>query len=315
MENKSKLLQFINEQKIFILIFLFGLFMTFRSPFFFSYFNIVNIFSAMSIDGVIVIGMAFLIILGEIDLSVGSVMAFSGVLAVILQRYGVAVGIISGILGGTIVGLINGLLVTKLRLSSIPVTLGMMVMVNGIVFALTKSQTVKGTNPDFMKIAQPLFANIPGYVIIFLALLIIFQLILRKTILGRNIYAVGGNFTASRFFGIKVNNIRIFGFVLTGFMAGVAGIFVAAKINVASGRIGANTAIIVITSVLLGGVSLAGGEGSVVKAFQGIFLIALLNNSLVLLQISPFIQDMIRGAILIIILIIDALRVERVKYA
>ncbi len=315
MENKSKFLQILNDQKIFVLIFLFGLFMAFRSPFFFTYYNIVNIFGAMSIDGVIVIGMAFLIILGEIDLSVGSVMAFSGVLAVILQRYGIAVGVIGGILGGSIVGLMNGLLVTKLRLSSIPVTLGMMVMVNGIVFALTKSQTVKGVNPDFMKIAQPLFAGIPGYAVIFILLLIIFQIILRRTILGRNIYAVGGNITASRFFGIKVNNIRIFGFVLTGFMAGVAGIFVAAKINVASGRLGVNTAVIVITAVLLGGVSLAGGEGSVIKAFQGIFLIALLNNSLVLLQISPFIQDMIRGAILIIILIVDAVRVERAKYA
>ena len=315
MENKNKLLQIVNEQKIFILIVLFGMFMAFRSPFFFTYYNIVNIFSAMSINGVIVIGMAYLIILGEIDLSVGAIMAFSGVLAVLLQEYGVAIGVIAGILGGAIVGLVNGLLVTKLKLSSIPVTLGMMVMVNGIVFALTKSQSVKGTNVDFMKIAQPLFANIPGYVIIFIALLIIFQIILRKTVLGRNVYAVGGNITASRFFGIKVDNVRIFGFVLAGVMAGIAGILVTAKINVASGRIGANTAVIIITAVLLGGVSLAGGEGSVLKAFQGIFLIALLNNSLVLLQISPFIQDMIRGSILIIILIIDAVKVEREKYA
>ncbi|MFB3926274.1 MAG: ABC transporter permease [Syntrophales bacterium] len=314
MANK-KILGILNDQKVFILIIAFGLFMSLKSPFFFQYYNIVNIFSAMAIDGVIVIGMAYLIILGEIDLSVGSVMAFSGVLAIRLQQYGIVVGVLAGILAGLTIGLINGLLVTRLKLASMPVTLGMMVMVNGIVYALTKSETVKGTNPEFVKLSEPIFAGIPGYVLVFIFFLIVFQLILRRTVLGRNIYAVGGNIAASRFFGIKVNRVRTFGFMLTGFMAGVAGILIAAKLNVASGRIGINTPVSAIIAVLLGGVSLAGGEGSVWMAFYGIFLVALLNNSLVLLQISPFVQDMIRGFILIAILIIDAVKMEKAKYA
>lgn len=313
MENK-KLLKVLSDQKILILIFFIGLVLSIRSQYFLTYYNIVNIFSYMSIEGVIVIGMAFLIIVGEIDLSVGSVMAFSGILAIITQKYGVAAGVSVGLIGGVVIGLINGLLVTKLKLSSIPVTLGMMVMLNGVVFALTKSRSVKGTNPDFTRIAEPLFFNITGSILVFIILIVIFQIILKKSIFGRNVYAVGGNATASKIFGININRVRLLCFVITGFMAGLAGVLLAAKINVASGRIGVNTPLLVITSVLLGGVSLAGGEGSVVKAFQGILLIGILNNAMVLLQITPYIQDMTKGFILILILIIDGINTRRAMY-
>jgi ribose transport system permease protein len=313
MENR-KVLSFLSEQKILIVIFVIGIVLSIQSRYFLTYYNIVNIFSFMSIEGVIVIGMTFLIILGEIDLSVGSVMAFSCVLAIISQKYGIAAGIIIGIAGGAVIGLINGLLVTQLNLSSIPVTLGMMIMVNGVVFALTKGLSVKGVNPDFLKIAEPVVFNIAGSIIIFLVLIIVFQIVLRRTIFGRNVYAIGGNETASRFFGIKVNRIKVICFVITGCMAGIAGVLLAAKINVASGRLGVNTALLVITAVLLGGVSLSGGEGSVLKAFEGILLVGILNNAMVLLQLSVFIQEMVRGFILILILVIDGIHIRRTQF-
>lgn len=314
MGNKKRILQIVSDQKILLLILAIGIFLSIKSDYFLSFFNIVNIFSFIAIEGIIVIGMAFLIILKEIDLSVGAVMAFSGILSILFQKYGVVPGILAGLVGGGIIGLANGLIVTKFRVASIPVTLGMMVMVNGFVFALTKNQTVKGTNPAFTKFAQTNLVNIPMYVLIFLGLVVIFQIILKRTTFGRNVYAVGGNVTASRFFGIKVDRIRVVCFAISGFLAGLAGVTLASKINVASGRIGVNTALLVITAVLLGGVSLAGGEGSIVKAFQGILLIGILSNAMVLLQISPFIQDMIRGGILITILIVDAVNTERAKY-
>ena len=313
MEN-NKILKIVIEQKILIVIAVIAVFLSFRSPYFLTYYNIVNIFSFISIEGVIVIGMTFLMILGEIDLSVGAVMAFSTILAVLFQPYGLLAGVVAGIAGGALIGFVNGTLVTKLRLSSIPVTLGMMVMVNGIVFALTKSQSVKGANPDFLKIAQPLFLNISGSIIILLVLVIIFEIILKRTIFGRNVYAVGGNITASKFFGIHVDKIKIICFIITGTLAGLAGVLLAAKINVASGRFGVSTALLVITAVLLGGVSLSGGEGSVLKAFQGILLIGILNNAMVLLQLSSFIQDMVKGGVLILILVIDAVNIERAKF-
>ena len=313
MEN-NKVLKIVIEQKILIVIIVIAVFLSFRSPYFLTYYNIVNIFSFISIEGVIVIGMTFLMILGEIDLSVGAVMAFSTILAVLFQPYGLLTGVVAGIAGGAIIGFVNGTLVTRLRLSSIPVTLGMMVLVNGIVFALTKSQSVKGTNPEFLKIAQPLFFNISGSIIILLVLVIVFEIILKRTIFGRNVYAVGGNITASKFFGIHVDKIKTICFLITGTLAGLAGVLLAAKINVASGRFGVSTALLVITAVLLGGVSLSGGEGSVLKAFQGILLIGILNNAMVLLQLSSFIQDTVKGGVLILILVIDAVNIERAKY-
>lgn len=314
MASSTRLKSLLADQKILVLILLIGVFLSLRSPYFLTYNNIVNIFSSTAIEGIIVIGMAFLIILGEIDLSVGSVMAFSGILAILFQRYGVAAGVIAGVAGAGLVGVVNGLIVVKFKIPSIAATLGMMVMVNGVVFALTRSQSVKGTNPGFLAIAQSNLFGIPSYVLIYIALVVVFHVILRRSFFGRNVYAVGGNATASRFFGIPVGAVRVSCFIITGVLAGVAGVVLASKINVASGRLGVNTGLLVITAVLLGGVSLSGGEGSVGRAFQGILLIGILSNAMVLLQISPFIQDMIRGAILIVILVVDAVNTERARY-
>lgn len=309
-----RITSFVSEQKIVILILAVAIALSLISPYFLRFKNLINVLSFVSVEGIIAIGMAFLVIVGEIDLSVGSVMALSGILAILFQRYGVAAGILAGLLGGTIVGLINGLIVTKLKIASIAATLGMMVMVSGVVFALTEAQSVKGSNPDFMLISQFKLLSIPGYVIIFVLLAIIFQILLKLTVFGRNVYAVGGNVIASRLFGIKVDRVRITCFVITGFLAGLAGVVLASKINVASGRIGINTALLVITAVLLGGISLAGGEGSVFKAVSGFLLIGILNNAMVLLQVSAFIQDMVRGLILIIIVILGGIYIERSKY-
>lgn len=303
-----------SEQKVLLAILVIGLVLSFSSPYFLTYYNLVDIFGFMSIQGVIVIGMAYLIILGELDLSVGSNMAFSTILAIVFQKYGVVAGVVAGLAGGTIVGIANGMLVTRLRLSSVATTLGMMVALNGVVFALTQSRSVKGTNPAFELIDQPVVFGVSGSIFIFVALVLAFQIILRRTYFGRSIYAVGGNSVASRLFGIRVNRVRVACFVITGFLSGVAGVLLAAKINVASGLLGVNTALLVITAVLLGGVSLSGGEGSVFKAFMGFLLIAILNNAMVLLNLSSYIQDVIRGAILILILVVDAVNIERAKY-
>ncbi|MCL4415214.1 MAG: ABC transporter permease [Actinobacteria bacterium] len=310
----NKVLDFLNEQKILIVIVLIVIVLTIKTTYFVSFSNIINILMFISIEGVIVIGMTYLIILKELDLSIGSTMALSGVLAIYLQKYGMFVGIISGLLLGVAVGFLNGILVTKLKLTSIAVTLATMVMLNGFVFALTNSATIKGTNKSFPLIANATVFKIPVPIIIFIVLVIIFEIILKRTFFGRNVYAVGGNITASKFFGIKVEMVRISAFVLTGFLAGLAGVLLASKLNIASGRIGLNTAILVITAVLLGGVSLSGGEGSVFKAFQGMLLIGILSNAMVILQTNNFIQDMVRGLILILILIVDAISINRAKY-
>ncbi len=310
----DKIKNFVIDQKIVLIIIAIGLYLSFRSRYFLTFQNITNIFLAMSYEGMIAIGMALLIILGEIDLSVGSIMAFGSVLAIIFQPFGVFPGLLAGIIGGLVFGLINGLFVTKLKLPSIAVTLGIMILLKGIVFALTKEHTLTGTNEAFAVLSQTKIMNIPLPVILFIALVIIFEIILQKTFFGRSIFAVGGNPTASRFFGIKVDKIRILCFVITGILSGFAGVMLAAKLNIASGNIGQYSNVLVITAVLLGGISMDGGEGSIVKAFQGIILLGIMNNAMVIMKISPFVQEIIRGLLLILIIIIDSANIQKKKY-
>jgi len=310
----EKFRNFIIEQKILLIILAIGIFLSVSSDYFLTFENITNIFQTISFEGMIVIGMALLIIIGEIDLSVGSIMAFGAALSIMFQSYGVFTGILAGIIGGIIIGLMNGLITTKLKLPSIAVTLGTMVFLNGIVFALTKEHTIKGTNENFVLISQTKLFQIPLPVIVFIILLIIFEIILQRSIFGRHIFAIGGNATASKFFGIKVDTVRILCFIITGFLAGLAGVMLAGKLNIASGRIGGSTAVFVITAVLLGGISMEGGEGSIFKAFQGILLLGIMNNAMVIMKISPFIQEMIRGLLLILIVVIDSINIQKKKY-
>jgi ribose transport system permease protein len=310
----SQLKSALNEQRIFLLILGLSVYLSLSSRYFLTFLNITNILLAISFEGMIAIGMALLIIVGEIDLSVGSLMAFGAVLSIMFQPYGVLVGMITGILGGVLFGFVNGLLVTKIRLPSIAATLGVMVLVKGVVFALTREHTALGTNKGFVLLSQTNVFGIPMPVIVFVCLLVIFELILQKSLLGRRIFAVGGNATASRFFGIKTDRTKIFCFVATGFLAGLAGVMLASKLNIASGNIGQYSNVLVITAVLLGGISMDGGEGSIFKAFQGILLLGIINNAMVIMRISPFVQEIIQGALLIFIVVIDSISIARKRY-
>lgn len=307
--------EFVLEHRMLFIVIAVGIVLSLLSRHFLSVENIVSILKNMSVEGSMVIGMALVIFLGEIDLSVGSVMALSTTLSVLFQNYGVVIGVFAGLLGGVIAGLVNGVLITKLKLPSIAVTLGTMILINGGVFALTGEHTIAGTNSNFLLISQTKIFDIPLPIIIFVVLVGVFEVIIQKSLFGRNVFAVGGNATASRLFGIKVERVRISCFALSGFLSGVAGVLLAGKINTASGNLGGSgTLILVITAVLLGGISLRGGEGSITRAVEGILLLMILNNGMVLMRISSFVQDVIRGGLLILVLSIEAVNVRRKKY-
>jgi ribose transport system permease protein len=306
---------FVIEHRMLFIVIAVGMVLSLLSRHFLSVENIVSILKNMSVEGSMVIGMALVIFLGEIDLSVGSVMALATTLSVLFQNYGVVIGVLAGLFGGLIAGLVNGVLITKLKLPSIAVTLGTMILINGGVFALTGEHTIAGSNSSFLLISQTQIFNIPLQIIIFVVLVGVFELIIQKSLFGRNVFAVGGNATASRLFGIKVERVRISCFALSGFLSGVAGVLLAGKINTASGNLGGSgTLILVITAVLLGGISLLGGEGSIIRAIEGILLLMILNNGMVLMRISSFVQDVIRGGLLILVLSIEAVNVRRKNY-
>ena len=276
--------------------------------------NISSIFLSMSVEGAIAVGMAYVLIAGEIDLSVGATMALSAVLAILTQQYGVIAGVSAAVGGGLLVGLVNGILVAKCKLDSIPTTLGMMVLLQGLVFVLTGSESIRGDNPAFLSLAHTQVLGIPFPVLLFLAFCAVFEFILRGTHFGHNMYAVGGNAKASRLHGISVERVKLQVFCISGGLSGLAGALLAAKLNIATGQVGFYTLLNVITAVLLGGVSLAGGRGSVMHALQGFLLIAVLNNVLVLTRVPSFVQQVILGLILIGIVILDSVQQRRLRF-
>ena len=313
--SSKRVRHFVIEHRMLFIVLAVVIVLSLMARHFLSVDNIVSILTNMSVEGSMVIGMALVVFLGDIDLSVGSVMALATTLSVLFQGYGMVIGVFAGLIGGLVAGLVNGVLITKLKLPSIAVTLGTMILLNGVVFALTREHTIAGSNSSFLLISQTRIFNIPLPIIFFVVLVAVFEVIVQKSLFGRNVFAVGGNATASRLFGIKVERVRISCFALSGFLCGVAGVLLAGKINTASGNLGGSgTLILVITAVLLGGISLRGGEGSIIRAIEGILLLVILNNGMVLMRISSFIQDVIRGGLLILVLAIEAVNERRRKY-
>ncbi len=318
----NRILATAGDQKILILAVVISAVMGVLNPRFLGFENIISILVKISIEGVIFIGMTYLIILGEIDLSVGSVMALCSAMSIIGQEHGLLVGVAAALATGLLVGALNGLLVVKLRVASIAVTLGMMVLLNGIVFVLTKSlapaggnYSIAGTNPSFRLITDTTLFGVPTLILILVFLLAVFAFVLKKTVFGRNIYATGGNLTASRYANIKVDSVRIAAFALTGLLSGLAGVLLSAKYNIASWQIGTNTPLFVITAVLLGGVSLSGGEGSLLRAFQGLLLVGVIDSMVVNLKIYPSARLMLLGALLIVMLSVDGIRIRKERYS
>ncbi len=315
MSASQKALRIVSEQKVFIGIIIIGGLLTIRTSYFLSIGNLLSILLAMSIDGLLAIGLSYVVIAGEIDLSIGATLSLSATFAILFQKYGLVPGIISGLVIGTAVGLVNGLVVTRLRAPSIAATVGMMIMLTGLVFVITKKDSIRGVNESFELLTTPELAGIPIMIIIFIVCVIIFHFLLNSTLFGRNIFACGGNPRASEYSGINVRNTKLIAFLICGALCGFAGVMFASRNNVASGLIGKYTPLYVITAVLLGGISLSGGEGSVFKAFQGILFVSFLENVMIILKFPTATKSIVVGCLLIGVLIIDAIKVEKEKYA
>lgn len=312
--NKKKTLDIINKQRIIIIAAILFVILSAASKSFFSYENIMNILMQMSIEGIVAIGMTLLMLQSEIDLSVGYNIALVGTIIMLLQKYNLPLAIVCGIIVGTLIGVINGLIVTRFNISSIPITLGMMIALNGVVLWLTNSQTIRGEIEKFLVLGNGIFYTIPYPVIIFIVLLITFFIIVGKTFYGRNLYAVGGNPVASKFFGINVKRIKLISFVISAFLTSIAGIILASRLNIASAIIGKNIPISVITAVLLGGTSIWGGEGGITKTFQGLLLLGIIANGLRMVQAPVTWSDTIKGLLLILVVSLDSYYVKTAKF-
>jgi ribose transport system permease protein len=277
--------------------------------------NMKAILTGIAPDGLIAIGMTFVIITGGFDLSVGSTLALGGYMAslALLAGYGASSALMLGIVSGAVVGLVNGFIITKIKVNPLVTTLGTMTIVRGIVLAQTQGATVTGFPMSFRELGEGTALGVFYPVIIFLVLLMIADLLLRHSRFLRQTYYIGGNEEAARLSGIDVDKVRMVMYMVTGMFAALAGVISTAKTGSASPIAGTGAELRVIAAVVIGGASLAGGQGTILGTFLGLLLTGLIANGLGFLRVSFYAEGIITGVILIIAVMIDQLNRERAQ--
>ncbi len=291
------------NQKVLLILIVLILFASFFAPYFLTLGNIFNLLMEISIYGIMAFAMTFVILNGEFDLSIGAVMAFSGIfLATISQHMNIFIAIFLTILLGAIIGCVMGLLVSLLGFNSFIVTLCAMFFYNGLTLKLSDGKPIMSQDPFLNWLGNGSFLYIPNVVWIFIIFFAIAEYILRKTKYGRNVYAVGGDQKVALLTGISVRFYKVSVFVISGACASIAGILLTGMLNAASPFVGGAAALSVISSVVIGGTSLAGGEGGVKQTIMGLLILGILDNALALLNVHSFYQSLILGCLLVTVI-------------
>lgn len=306
------------ETGVLVALIVLAVLLAIATPSFLNPRNLLNVGRQVSLIGIMAVGMTFVLIAREIDLSIGATYALAGLITgmLLLAGWGLLVAIVAGLLVGTLVGLVNGLLSTYGQLPSFIATLGMMSVARGIALLITdglpvdinsNSGVAKPVLDAFYYLGQGrLFDRIPMQLVFFVIVVLAGWFLLARTIFGFRIYAVGGNDKAARTSGMKVFNIKIWAFVIMGFLSGLAGILGLSFLpSSQAGRTGIGLELDVIAATVIGGTSLSGGEGTMLGTVLGVLIIGVLRNGLVLLGISPFWQETAIGAVIILAVGID----------
>ncbi|HLS67347.1 MAG TPA: ABC transporter permease [Pseudogracilibacillus sp.] len=294
--------QMLYRQKAVVILVLLTLYAIIFAPYFLTGHNLSNLFIQVSVYGIIAFAVTFVILNGQLDLSVGSVMAFSGIfMALLTEHMHVFLAVLFTILLGALIGLVIGLLVSYGNLHSFVVTLCAMFFFNGLALKLSDARPINVQDPFLNMVGNGKFFQIPVLVIIFFMTFVVGEYVLRKTKFGRNVYAVGGDEQVARFSGISVRFYKIIVFVISSAAAAFAGVLLAGMLNAASPFVGGAAALKVISCVVIGGTSLAGGEGGIRQTLIGVLILGVLDNSLALMNVHSFYQTFILGCLLVLV--------------
>lgn len=298
---------------IYIALLLLVILMALIAPNFFSIKNGLNIAQAVSINAVVASGMTVVILTAGIDLSVGSIVAASGVATVLLLNGGVptALAALVAILVGALIGLINGAIIAYLALPAFIVTLGALTYTRGIAYSMHGGPVQIAGESGIESIGNGSIGGIPMPVFIMIFVYWFFWFLLERTKFGRHVYAVGGNPQAARLSGIDVKKVLMSVYVISGVTAGLAGLMFASRVRSGQVTAGVGYELDAITAVILGGTSLFGGRGRIFGTLIGALLIGVLSNGLVLLGVPIYTQLMIKGGVIILAVAIDTLRSKR----
>lgn len=280
---------------------------------FLSYSNVMNLLRQTSIIGVMAIGMTFVIISSGIDLSVGSMLAFSSILASMMMRanFPIPIAILLAVLASSVVGAGIGVIIHNGRVPAFIATMGAMTIVRGAVMLISKANKITGVPREFTRFSVATFLGLPGMVIVWFIMIFIGLFIAKYTIFGRNIYAIGSNEEAARLSGVKIN-ITIYGvYAFCAFASAIAGILMTARLGNGVPTAGTGYELDVVAAVVVGGASLTGAVGSIWGTVLGTIIIATIRNGGNLLGINPFILDILVGFLIVFAVLFDQFNKER----
>lgn len=268
--------------------------------------NLLNILRQVSILGLISIGMTLVILTAGIDLSVGAVLGLTSIVLSLLMPSGVLIAVLVALLCGVMVGLVNGIGVTKGGMPPFIVTLGMMSVGRGLALFVSQGQVIEFLNPSFEVLgAGRVKGIVPVPALIFLGIIGLASFMLRNTVFGRNVYAVGANEEAARLSGINVERVKVIVYLLSGLLAGIGGLVYASLLCVGVPTGGQGIELDAIAAVVIGGTSFFGGAGRMTGTLAGVLIIGIINNVLNLRNISPYIQQLAKGIIILIAVYVD----------
>jgi ribose/xylose/arabinose/galactoside ABC-type transport system permease subunit len=300
-----------NLQALVMLFVLIGMFivLSLLSPMFSRVGNVINIFKQTAINGILATGMACAILVGGFDMSVGSTVGLSGIIAALMAtggQEGLFLPVVCSVLAGLLVGVINGVAVAYMKVPAFVVTLGTQSIVRGLAYILSGGRPIFGVSESYEKIAGGLlFGKIPYLVIYYIVIALLMGFILQCTVYGRRMYAVGGNAEAARVSGINVEFIQMSAFAICGLMGGIAGMLSTSRTVSAAPLTGEGYELDAIASCVIGGFSMDGGAGKWYGMIIGALILSVMSNGLDILGVASYYQRILKGAIIIIIVLID----------
>ncbi|MER2030317.1 MAG: ribose ABC transporter permease [Solibacillus sp.] len=290
-------------------LFLIVIVITILNPSFMTTDNVLNILRQVSISALIAFGMTFVILTGGIDLSVGSTLALTGAVAATMLASGIdpVLTILAALLLGAVLGAVNGIIIAKGKVAPFIATLATMTIYRGLTLVYTDGRPVSelGNEITFQMLGKGYFFGIPVPVCTMILAFIVLYVIMHKTTFGRRVYAVGGNEAASKLSGINVDRVKIAVYSLTGMLAALSALILTSRLNSAQPTAGTSYELDAIAAVVLGGTSLTGGKGWIFGTLVGALIIGVLNNGLNLIGVSSFFQQVVKGIVILIAVLID----------
>ncbi len=311
---KNKYLQILNQYKSIFLFFLIMILASVLDDTFMSPANITNILQQVASTGIVTVGLTLVNITGGFDMSVGSTMALTGVITMMLLKSGsnLIIAMICGIIIGLLAGLVNGLLIGKVKINPFIATLSTSILIRGIALGITDARPISVWNETFGSLASGTLGIIPISFLTFIGSAILFEWFIKKTKVGHNIYIYGSNKEAGYAAGVKMERTVIMAYMICGVLASIGGFFLSSKLGTGSPIVAGDVALLGTAAIIVGGNKLAGSRANMLRSIVGVIILGMLNNMLNLLGTMSYFQTIIRGLLVVIVVGLDAEGVEEI---